>query len=75
MLYKDDDNLKKLNKADDKLEEILEKNVRKPKHIGLSYENVNKHRRYNPELMYTQPNTTQKRQMPQQMPHHPQQHP
>ncbi|PNX93845.1 gag-protease polyprotein, partial [Trifolium pratense] len=75
MLYKDDDHLDKLNKADDKLEEILEKNVRKPKYIGLSYENVNKHRGYNPELMYTQPNTTQKHKMSHRMPQHPQQHP
>ncbi|GAU51484.1 hypothetical protein TSUD_413700 [Trifolium subterraneum] len=45
-----------LNKTGaDTLDEILEKNVRRPKFTGISYENVNKHRSYNPELMYTQP--------------------
>ncbi|GAU44283.1 hypothetical protein TSUD_371830 [Trifolium subterraneum] len=45
-----------LNKTGaDKLGEILEKNVRRPKFTGISDENVNKHRSYNPELMYTQP--------------------
>ncbi|GAU50939.1 hypothetical protein TSUD_411360 [Trifolium subterraneum] len=45
-----------LNKTGaDKLDEILEKNERRPKFIGISYENVNKHRTYNPDLMYTHP--------------------
>ncbi|CAJ2636000.1 unnamed protein product [Trifolium pratense] len=46
MLYKDDEHLDKLHKADGQLEEILEKNVRKPRNIGLSYENVNKFKNY-----------------------------
>ncbi|MCH98684.1 gag-protease polyprotein, partial [Trifolium medium] len=59
-----------LHKADDKLEEIIEKNVRKPRFTGLSYENVNKHRGYNPDLMYTQPKETQDTRMSRQrLPH------
>ncbi|CAJ2673932.1 unnamed protein product [Trifolium pratense] len=75
MLYKDDDHLDKLHKADGQLEEILEKNVLKPKHIGLSYENVNKHKGYSPDLTYMHPKETHKRKMPQQMLQHHKQHP
>ncbi|GAU45662.1 hypothetical protein TSUD_293710 [Trifolium subterraneum] len=61
-----------LNKTGaDKLDEILEKNVRRPKFIGISYENVNKHRSYNPELMYTQPKESP---MSRKMLHHSKQH-
>ncbi|CAJ2671533.1 unnamed protein product [Trifolium pratense] len=52
MLYKDDEHLDKLHKADGQLEEILEKNVRKPRNIGLSYENVNKFKNYSPDLIF-----------------------
>ncbi|GAU37844.1 hypothetical protein TSUD_57040 [Trifolium subterraneum] len=62
-----------LNKTgDDTLEEILEKNVRRPKFTGISYENVNKHIVYNPELMYTQPKESQ--MSSKMLPHH-KQHP
>ncbi|GAU49082.1 hypothetical protein TSUD_406880 [Trifolium subterraneum] len=61
-----------LNKTGaDKLDEILEKNVRRPKFTGISYENVNKHRSYNPELMYTQPKESP---MSRKMLQHPKQH-
>ncbi|PNX63255.1 gag-protease polyprotein, partial [Trifolium pratense] len=59
MLYKDDNHIEGLHKADERLEEILEKNVLKPRHIGLSYEKVNKLKGYDPNLMYTQPKGTQ----------------
>ncbi|CAJ2637431.1 unnamed protein product [Trifolium pratense] len=75
MLYKDDEHLDKLHKADGQLEEILEKNVRKPRNIGLSYENVNKFKNYSPDLMYMEPKETQKQRMPYQKPQHHQQHP
>ncbi|CAJ2661591.1 unnamed protein product [Trifolium pratense] len=75
MLYKDDEHLDKLHKADGQLEEILEKNVRKPRNIGLSYENVNKFKIYSPDLMYMDPRETQKQRMPYQKPQHHQQHP
>ncbi|PNX99503.1 gag-protease polyprotein, partial [Trifolium pratense] len=74
MLYKDDDHLDKLHKADGQLEEILEKNVRKPRNIGLSYENVNKFKNYSPDLMYMDPKETQKQSMPHKKPQHLQQH-
>ncbi|XP_045792050.1 uncharacterized protein LOC123886812 [Trifolium pratense] len=61
-------------KIDSQLEEILEKNVRKPKHIGLSYENVNKHRGYNSDLMYTHPKETQSTRMLRKTLQHPKQH-
>ncbi|GAU36127.1 hypothetical protein TSUD_292870 [Trifolium subterraneum] len=61
-----------LNKTGaDTLDEILEKNVRRPKFTGISYENVNKHRSYNPELMYTQPKESP---MSSKMLQHPKQH-
>ncbi|GAU33559.1 hypothetical protein TSUD_143510 [Trifolium subterraneum] len=61
-----------LNKTGaDTLDEILEKNMRRPKFTGISYENVNKHRSYNPELMYTQPKESP---MSSKMLQHPKQH-
>ncbi|GAU51225.1 hypothetical protein TSUD_412310 [Trifolium subterraneum] len=61
-----------LNKTGaDTLDEILEKNVRRPKFTSISYENVNKHRSYNPELMYTQPKESP---MSSKMLQHPKQH-
>ncbi|CAJ2670392.1 unnamed protein product [Trifolium pratense] len=75
MLYKDDEHLDKLHKADGQLEEILEKNVRKPKNIGLSYENVNNFKKYSPDLMYMGPRETQKQRMSYHKPQHHQQHP
>ncbi|MCI23516.1 gag-pol polyprotein, partial [Trifolium medium] len=74
MLYKDDDHIEGLHKADGRLEEILEKNVLKPRCIGLSYENVNKYKNYNPDLMYTQPNSTQTAKVPKQKFPHSKQH-
>ncbi|GAU10383.1 hypothetical protein TSUD_419050, partial [Trifolium subterraneum] len=45
-----------LNKTgDEKLDEILEHHKRRPRFAGISYENVNKLKTYNPELMYTHP--------------------
>ncbi|XP_045792093.1 uncharacterized protein LOC123886861 [Trifolium pratense] len=74
MLYKDDNHIEGLHKADDKLEEILEKNVLKPRHIGLSYEKVNKLKGYDPNLMYTQPKGTQTAKMFKQNLSYPKQH-
>ncbi|PNX60958.1 hypothetical protein L195_g060435, partial [Trifolium pratense] len=66
--------LDKLHKADGQLEEILEKNVRKPRNIGLSYENVNKFKNYSPDHMYMDPKETQKQRMPYKKPQHHHQH-
>ncbi|GAU50915.1 hypothetical protein TSUD_411150, partial [Trifolium subterraneum] len=64
-----------LNKTgDEKLDEILEHHKRRPKFTGISYENVNKHRTYNPELMYTHPKEVPGANMSRKVPQHPTQH-
>ncbi|GAU48358.1 hypothetical protein TSUD_282610 [Trifolium subterraneum] len=61
-----------LNKTgDEKLDEILEHHKRRPKFTGISYENVNKHRTYNPELMYTHPKEVPGANMSRKVPQHP----
>ncbi|GAU23282.1 hypothetical protein TSUD_281770 [Trifolium subterraneum] len=64
-----------LNKTgDEKLDEILEHHKRRPKFTGISYENVNKHRTYNPELMYTHPKDVPGANTSRKVPQHPTQY-
>ncbi|GAU37544.1 hypothetical protein TSUD_369920 [Trifolium subterraneum] len=64
-----------LNKTgDEKLDEILEHHKRRPRFAGNSYENVNKLKTYNPELMYTHPKEVPGANMSRKVPQHPMQH-
>ncbi|GAU49481.1 hypothetical protein TSUD_286190 [Trifolium subterraneum] len=64
-----------LNKTgDENLDEILEHHKRRPKFTGISNENVNKHKTYNPELMYTHPKDVPGANMSRKVPQHPTHH-
>ncbi|GAU24655.1 hypothetical protein TSUD_322630 [Trifolium subterraneum] len=64
-----------LNKTgDEKLDEILEHHKRRPRFAGISYENVNKLKTYNPKLMYTHPKEVPGANMSRKVPQHPMQH-
>ena len=64
-----------LNKTgDEKLDEILEHHKRRPRFTRISYENVNKHKTYNPDLMYTHPKEVPGANMSRKVPQRPTQH-
>ncbi|GAU37336.1 hypothetical protein TSUD_395170 [Trifolium subterraneum] len=64
-----------LNKTgDEKLDEILEHHKRRPRFAGISYENVNKLKTYNPDLMYTHPKEVPGANMSRKVPQRPRQH-
>ncbi|GAU31624.1 hypothetical protein TSUD_63730 [Trifolium subterraneum] len=64
-----------LNKTgDEKFDEILEHHKRRPRFAGISYENVNKLKTYNPDLMYTHPKEVQGANMSRKVPQRPRQH-